>query len=1449
MNEYKIELGVSLNTSDLKDDVKALSNKHKLDLGINLNDGELKNIKKQLTNLTDNTHRIRVDIDNSRLLKQIEHAKKELRELNNTKGNKPSLDINTKSLEASMDRVTNAIDEIRKSLGSIDDTSGIKSLVTSVNQIATALGKAENESDSLIKSLSALSKKDFSVNVGLNMGKNSVSNSADYGDFVRENIIPQFEAQAKQIDKLVQEQYAKIGKRLGSKAGDYSGSAIGQLMIDAFGYNNYDEYTNKFKGMYDKSNMSNQLIGWKNYFGLIEDAAKKMGISLSSVMDGFSADKYIQEAREIRSGTKEATDQMQTLKTLFGGGINADNLNTQLDSIVTNLNEIKTALQGLSSKNPVDGLTSSFDRLSGSIEKLLTNAEKVKGVLGSGLPNVNVDTGVKAENIVPDGSEVVQSAQQVGTKIGDSIEQGVRQSLDLDEILDQQTLELMETFSIAGDKGSKAFAEIRQAIIECRNDLQKLNSLDPSIDEEVFDTSRAFDKVSDAIANQLRTVNSLGDEYIKLAEYMKGFNDPKKGNKVRVPDFIKQEQGDDYKSSRGTLGIAFNTEKGISFASFIEDLNHELGIAIDLTKGEEKAYEELVHKLRLGREQLEAQKKSKNSLQATASTDEILAQNYINKNEIRDVVEPSLDYMDAAEATNKAFAQISTQTTNIVVQNNDKLQQSYRESSGVIDNLKTKLESMKVDRSSIDTIIKDVEELGFTAKSTSVEMKNGKFDITVNGIDDVGRAITELRRFDSATEEISLVSRKISQPLAESDKFIKQQKKSVSDLTNQINQLNRVANDQNANRPIKDSSHLDALEAKYNEVTSAIQRMEVASSDTFVDEQNNVRKLISEFKSLVSEFRNAENVSNKMKGTDFASGLDIAKNDLERFKAQAKDFPQITQTIKNLDEAIENVDNASSLNKFNDQLKVARSELAKIKSETIASNRNEKVGINVSGLESKIADLRRISPEIDRFEAEIDGAKVSVQSLLNDLKKVNTQGDFSVINSKWKAFTDAAKAAGIAVTDTVAKARTELAKGIKADIDLGNYANKMDAMEASFNQLYDASERLNESYRETKVAYREMINASEASTGDEVADRERLIQAQERYIDSLQRTNNLIRQQARIDSAEEAKDRLAQSHKSLESDMVNWLKNNSKAAKEYGETIENLIDSLNRLAKADNLKQFDVNSASRTFKNITKDAETRGLTGLKAWDRLVSKVKEYSVYVSAAEIFMWVEQGLRDMFNTVKEIDTAMTGLYRVTDLTTSQYDTLFKNMISSAKEYGATLNDIINATTDWVRAGFDADTSLGLAEVTTMYQHISDLDYDTAAENLITAYNGFKDELNGAFSGDTVAAVEYIADIFNQLDNEFAVTSAGLGEALTRSASALDLAGNTIQQTAGMVTGIVEVTQDPEQAGSTLKILSLRLRGKRIMPPYKESLYALFGLKYGSSIEDNYICQNARVA
>lgn len=63
---------------------------------------------------------------------------------------------------------------------------------------------------------------------------------------------------------------------------------------------------------------------------------------------------------------------------------------------------------------------------------------------------------------------------------------------------------------------------------------------------------------------------------------------------------------------------------------------------------------------------------------------------------------------------------------------------------------------------------------------------------------------------------------------------------------------------------------------------------------------------------------------------------------------------------------------------------------------------------------------------------------------------------------------------------------------------------------------------------------------------------------------------------------------------------------------------------------------------------------------------------------------------------------------------------------------------------------------------------------------------------------------------------NNYAVTAAGVGEGLKRSASALDVANNTLEESAAMVAGASEVTQDPEKAGNALKVVSMRLRGMK---------------------------------
>lgn len=274
-----------------------------------------------------------------------------------------------------------------------------------------------------------------------------------------------------------------------------------------------------------------------------------------------------------------------------------------------------------------------------------------------------------------------------------------------------------------------------------------------------------------------------------------------------------------------------------------------------------------------------------------------------------------------------------------------------------------------------------------------------------------------------------------------------------------------------------------------------------------------------------------------------------------------------------------------------------------------------------------------------------------------------------------------------------------------------------------------------------------------------------------------------------------------------------WLKDNPKIK---GTKLEDqIIQYRIEIDASQSVKEVDLLNAK--LKSVQKEAQLQGLAGNTFFGNLASKAKEVASYLATFGPMWEIQQGIQQMAQNVLEVDTAMTGLYRVTDMTEKEYDQLYSNMISSAREYGATLTDTINATSDWIRAGFEnPQQALDLGGITTMYQHVSDLDYDEATKNLLTAYNGFKDTFKETFAGDDVAAVEHVADVYNELDNQFSITSAGLGEGLARSASALELAGNTFEEAAALVGATAEVTQDPEKAGNAMKVLSLRLRGMK---------------------------------
>lgn len=371
-------------------------------------------------------------------------------------------------------------------------------------------------------------------------------------------------------------------------------------------------------------------------------------------------------------------------------------------------------------------------------------------------------------------------------------------------------------------------------------------------------------------------------------------------------------------------------------------------------------------------------------------------------------------------------------------------------------------------------------------------------------------------------------------------------------------------------------------------------------------------------------------------------------------------------------------------------------------------------------------------------------------------------------------------------------------------------------VDSKYNKINNPSEDLTKAYNVYKNAKKNLFDTE--NFADNVVAVNQYNAALETVKNQLSIVANKERDAATAAKAEASAQKEAAAAMQLRSKANNlsmsmdaWLKRNSAAAKTFGGQIRSLQAEL----KSCDATRFS--GIQSEFKTITTQAEIIGKTGLSMGDRLKMQFTKLSSYFGAASVIATGMQAVKEGFQNVLDVDTKLTELYRVTDFTSSQYSDVYDTLTTSAQKYGATLTDLISQTADWSRAGFsDPDTAARLSEITSVYQHIADLDAKTSMENLLTAYKGFEPQLKKQFGGDAAAAAEHIADVYNEIDNNYATTAADIGEAVKRSASALSLAGNSLEETAGMVTGITEVTQDPEKAGNSLKVLSMRLRGMK---------------------------------
>lgn len=181
----------------------------------------------------------------------------------------------------------------------------------------------------------------------------------------------------------------------------------------------------------------------------------------------------------------------------------------------------------------------------------------------------------------------------------------------------------------------------------------------------------------------------------------------------------------------------------------------------------------------------------------------------------------------------------------------------------------------------------------------------------------------------------------------------------ADNLQTKLDKLKAGYSDINSSRPIKDSNNISALSQQYAKVAQAIENVRNADNTTFSSMVSNAQREITALESMVAQFRNAENVATQMKSVDISSGIAQAQERLGKLKADSTGFEQMTHTLRELDTAITNVGDKSSLDAFIDKLRVAETQLSRVKAETKSMAQVNKIQLSMGDgtYESKVDAL------------------------------------------------------------------------------------------------------------------------------------------------------------------------------------------------------------------------------------------------------------------------------------------------------------------------------------------------------------------------------------------------------------------------------------------------------------------------------------------------------------
>ncbi|KQC91376.1 hypothetical protein AM596_15220 [Clostridium perfringens CP4] len=195
---------------------------------------------------------------------------------------------------------------------------------------------------------------------------------------------------------------------------------------------------------------------------------------------------------------------------------------------------------------------------------------------------------------------------------------------------------------------------------------------------------------------------------------------------------------------------------------------------------------------------------------------------------------------------------------------------------------------------------------------------------------------------------------------------------------------------------------------------------------------------------------------------------------------------------------------------------------------------------------------------------------------------------------------------------------------------------------------------------------------------------------------------------------------------------------------------------------------------------------------------ILGRMKDY--FIGGSVIALSVGT-LKEAFNDIVNVDSALVDIKRVSDESSQTYAQLQKDANNTAKAIGGDTQNLLQSIADFKQAGEAFKDSITLAKNSVILQNIGDLSQEQSAKTLINVMKSFNIEAKNSMD---------IMDKLNNVSNNYSTSANGLSEALLRSSNALKVSGNSLDKSLSLIVTANSSLQDPARVGNGLSFGTL---------------------------------------